>query len=173
MVSPTRPMLSTPLKWVQISHSILLAPFMIFAALSDSYLIRLQTGESMDIAAHHGLLGQVLLWSVILIYAAQILNFWRLSTVSVSIYAWFGTWLLLISIIMATSGEFLNQQVQNLSSLGQWLINFLGIDFSIERATIEVGNAWIFIFAAALSMIGLAIWMFVEKLMHYKRQSAI
>jgi hypothetical protein len=159
--------MSTPLKWAQISHSILLAPFMIFAALSDSYLIRLESGESMDIAAHHGLLGQMLLWSVISIYAVQVLSFWRLSTLTVWVYSWFGTWLLLMSILIATSGDFLSQQVQNLSSLGQWLIDVLGINFSLESASIEVGNAWILIFGAALSMIGLAIWMFIEKYSHY------
>jgi len=159
--------MSTPLKWVQISHSILLAPFMIFAALSDSYLIRLESGESMDISAHHGPLGQLLLWSVVCIYAAQILSFWRLSTFTVWVYAWFGTWLLLVSVLIATSGEFLSEQVRNLSSLGQWLLNLLGIGFSIERATIEIGNAWILIFGAAISMIGISIWMFTEKYRHH------
>jgi hypothetical protein len=140
---------------------------MAFTSLNHVYLVKLQSGVTLGISAHHGFLGQTLLWAVISIYAAQVLSFWRLSTLSVWIYAWFGTWLLLISALIATSGEFLSRQVQNLTFIGQWVIDLLGIDYSLGISTIEVGSAWTYIFGAALSMIGVAIWLFIDKYRQY------
>ena len=168
-MTSSRPRVSTPLRWAQLSHSILLAPFLIFAAINDSYRIRLESGQTIDIAAHYGVVGDALLWSVILIWAVQVLSIWRLSTVSIWVYAWFGTWLTLFSLVIATSGEFLTKQVRTLSSFGQWFISAFDIDFDLQLATIEVGNAWIFLLIAAMSMIGLSIWMFIEKHSHFKQ----
>jgi hypothetical protein len=168
MVTSSRPKVSAPLRWTQLSHSILLAPFLIFAAINDSYIIRLESGQTIDIAAYYGVLGDALLWSVIFIWAAQVLSIWRLSTISIWVYAWFGTWLTLFSLVIATSGEFLTKQVRTLSSVGQWFITAFGIDFDLQLATIEVGNAWIFLLIAAMSMIGISIWMFIEKHRHFK-----
>lgn len=164
MVKATRASSSTGLRWSQIAHSVVLPPFTIFAALSDSYVFKLDSGETFDIAAHHGLLGQILLWSVVGAVVAQIISLWRLSTVSVIIYLWFGTWLVLIAALLAMSGQFLTKQVENLSTGGQWVLNFLGVDFEIARSTVETGNAWIWILVAAVSMTAIGIWQFIEKL---------
>ena len=169
MVNKTRARSSVGLRWSQIAHSILLPPFTIFAALSDSYVFKLESGESFDIAAHHGLLGQVLLWSVIGVIAAQVVSLWRLSTISVILYLWFGTWLVLIAALLAMSGEFLTKQVENLSTGGQWILNFIGVDFEIARSSVETGNAWMWILLAAVSMIAIGTWQFVEKLLHHNK----
>ena len=164
MVKATRASSSTGLRWSQIAHSVVLPPFTIFAALSDSYVFKLDSGETFDIAAHHGLLGQILLWSVVGALVAQIISLWRLSTVSVILYLWFGTWLVLIAALLAMSGEFLTKQVENLSTGGQWVLNFLGVDFEIAQSKVETGNAWIWILVSAVSMTAIGIWQFIEKL---------
>lgn len=169
MVTFTRAKASTPLRWTQLAHSVLIAPFLIFAAFNDSYVVQLESGQTIDVASYYGILGDVMLWSVILIFAAQILSIWRLSTVSIWVYAWFGTWLALIALILATSGEFITKQIRNLSSFGQWFLDAFDIDFDVQIATVEVGKAWIYILIAAISMIAMAIWLFVEKYRYFKR----
>jgi hypothetical protein len=157
---------STPLRWAQIAHSILIGPFLIFAAINDSYVVQLESGQTIDIAAYYGILGDILLWSVILILAVQILSIWRLSTLAIWIYAWFGTWLTLFSLVIAISGEFITKQVRNLSTFGQWFLDAFGVDFDVELATVEVGSAWIWLLIAASSMNALSVWLFVEKYRH-------
>jgi hypothetical protein len=169
MVTSTRAKVSTPLRWAQVAHSILIAPLLIFAAINDSYVVQLESGQTIDIAAYYLVLGDVLLWSVFLIFAVQILSIWRLSTVAIWVYAWFGTWLALIALILATSGEFITKQIRNLSSFGQWFLDAFDVNFDVQIATVEVGNAWIFLLVAAISMIAMAIWLFVEKYRHFKR----
>jgi len=169
MVKTEKPQASLALKWTQIAHSILTAPFFIFAALSDSYVIKLESGESIDIAAHHGLLWQLLLWSVVLILVAQVISIWRLSTFSIVLYAWCGTWLVLVASALAMSGEFLSKELQNLSTGGQWVLDFLGVDFKIAHATVETGSAWIWILLGAISFVAFGTWQFVEKIVSYQR----
>jgi hypothetical protein len=169
MVSASRAKVSTALRWAQITHSIILVPLLIIAAVSDSYIVILETGQSIDIAAYYWFLGDMLVWTLVLVIAAQALSIWRLSTVSIWIYAWFGTWLALFSLLIATSGEFLTKQVRNLSALGQWFINLFEVEYDIALATIEVGNAWIFLLIASTSMIAMSIWLFIEKYRHSRQ----
>jgi hypothetical protein len=159
------------LRWVQASHTIVFLPLMAFTLFTDIFVVRMQSGQSIGISAHWGMLGDYIYTMSAFVIIAQIISIWRISSISIIIYAWFGSWLALVSIAGLTSAGVFGDEVRNLQSLAQWILDFLQIEYDISQVGVEVGEGWIYLLIGALSLLALSVWLFIEKYRQYIRKS--
>lgn len=152
------------LRWSQVAHSALFIPILLLGSFFDIFRITLQAGQSIRVPGQFGPLGDYINTTIGFWIVAQIICIWRLSSVSIIIYAWFGSWLLLFSIAGLYSGSIFAHSLDNVTAIGQQILDILKLNYKIGDISIEVGTAWVFFVIVSASMVGMAIWMFVEKL---------
>lgn len=151
------------LRWVQIAHTVVIIPFTLFVSFMDIFQVKLESGEIVGISARLGLVGDYLNVMLVFLLIAQILSIWRISTISVIIYGWFGTWLALASIAALSATQMFEEELHNLTSGAQKVLNLLGIKYQISNISISVGEAWIYLLLCSITLIGMGVWIYVEK----------
>lgn len=151
------------LRWVQVGHTIAIIPFTLFISFMDIFQVQLESGEIVGISARLGLVGDFLNVMLVCLLIAQVLSIWRISTISVIIYGWFGTWLALASIAALSASQVFDEELNNLTSGAQQVLNLLGVKYQISNIAISVGEAWIYLLICSITFIAMGVWIYIEK----------
>lgn len=148
--------LSKSLKRLQLGHTVAIAVFLTYVALNPAFLVKVDSGQSFRILAAQGLIGAFMLWSVVLVIAAQLVGFKRFSILSTAAYALVGASFMFLGFSVPAGESVLNSQIDGVSLVIDWIVREFNSDFDLAGVTIQIGSAWQLLFLAGLTLTCLA-----------------
>ena len=164
----------TPLlRWIQLGYTALIIPGLLFISFMDIFIIEFESGKSIGIPGRFGPFGDAINVATFFLVVAQVIGFWRLSSLNIIFYAWFGSWFALFAFGGLYSTQVFDDTFNNVAILGQQILDILHVDYQINSVTVEVGQAWTYLMVAGLSMLAMAIWMYVQKFNSVRSSSPV
>lgn len=147
---------------VQILHSILSLPFLVFIGLSPAFILKLESGQEFRIAAIQGPIGQVLLGTALLVIVAQILSYRRAHTLSVIGYAGSGSLLIFVGLAVPAGEKVLNSEIENVARIIDWMAKEINSELDVADLHIQTGPAWNLMVLAGVSLVALSATLLAE-----------
>jgi hypothetical protein len=136
----------------QLWHTAVILVFFVYIALNPAFLVKVDSGQSFRILAAQGLIGAFLLWSAVLVIAAQVIGFRRFSILSTVAYALTGASLLFLGVSVPAGESVLNSQIDGVSLAIDWIITESKSDFEVAKVNIQIGSAWKLMLIAGMTL---------------------
>jgi len=141
------------LRKAQVGQTAVSLMLLLVVAVSPSFLLTLDSGQSFRLLSGQGITGQFLLVSAVLIVSAQIVGYRSFSILAAAVYSGLGASFIFLGLAVPAGGSVLNMQVDVVTLVIGWVLNEFQVDLEVEDVTIRIGLAWTYLLLCGLSLI--------------------
>jgi hypothetical protein len=141
------------LRKAQVGQTVASLMLLLVAAVSPSFQLTLDSGQSFRLVSGQGITGQFLIVSAVLIVVAQIVGYSFFSVLAAAVYSGLGACFIFLGIAVPAGGSVLNMQVDVVTSVIGWVLDEFQPDLEVEDFTIRIGLAWTYLLLCGFSLI--------------------